>query len=105
MSSFKKRQWQIKNPRFSQLEFKCLSTLRCQTVRSELVFAHTTLGWLLDHDPSPTFRTGDARTRNAIRHFMIILRLNRSDFNRDRVPPSLTFLGLGDFVAIRALGG
>jgi len=59
-------------------------------------------GWLLHHNPSPTFRTSDARARSAVGHIRIILQRNR---------PILPAIGsaedhrLPSFATVRSRGG
>jgi hypothetical protein len=67
--------WQrhIEKARFTRLEFKFLSTLWRWAARPELSFSRASFGLRCYHHPGPTFWTGDARARNAIRHIEIVL--------------------------------
>ena len=68
--------------------------------------AQSSLGWLSDDHPSPALRAGDARTRDAIRHSEIILRVTPSDFDRDGgAAKTQLYRTLGNFLAVRTLGG
>jgi hypothetical protein len=68
------RQGQFKNPCFPCLKFKILATFRRRTAGVKLLFARFDRAWMLDHYPGPAFRAGNARARNTISHFSIILR-------------------------------
>ena len=74
MSSLEKGQRHFKNPGLASLEFELLSTLWHRASFSDLFLVLYTLGSLPNHNPNPTFRTSDARARNAISHSKIILR-------------------------------
>ncbi len=95
VAALEKRQRHLKNPGLATLKFEFPSTLRHGTALSDLFLGLSDFSSLPNHNPSPTFGTGHARARNAIRHRIIILRFKRSDFDRDGVPPSLTLLDLG----------
>lgn len=107
MAAFKKRQGHLKHTCLPCLELKFLPTLWRRTIGSEPVLAHASLRWFLDHDPSSTFRTGDARAHNAIRHPEIIFGLGpgaASDYPAP-TPPSWVPAGgsLWNFEAVRNL--
>jgi hypothetical protein len=78
VATLEEGQGHFKEPSFDSLEFEFLATLRHRAACSELCLVLPTFGLLSNHNPSPTFRTGDARTRNAISHSKIILRLEQS---------------------------
>ncbi len=79
VTTLEKRQRHFKNLGLASLKFEFLSTLRRGAACSQLLFlVLPTFGLLSNHNPSPTFRTCDARARNAIRHPKIILRLGQS---------------------------
>ena len=102
MPTLKKQHRQFEHARLAQLESKLSSSLRHGTTGAQFLFAAVHQGWLLHHNPSPTFRTGDARVRNAIGHIRIILRRNR---------PILPAIGsaedhrLPSFATVRSRGG
>jgi hypothetical protein len=87
MAPLEQRQRQLENPRLTCVELKFLSTLRHRATRSEFFIAQSSLGWLSDDHPSSALRTGDARTRDAIRHRIIILLFNRNNFDCERGTP------------------
>lgn len=104
MTPLKKLHREIKYACLPRFEFKYLSTLRRRTVCAEFGLACAKLRWFFHHDPSPTFRTGDARARNPIRHSEIILRAGTDRF----LPTSSRgqhFVDSRSFVAVRTVGG
>jgi hypothetical protein len=106
VATLEKRQWQLKDPRFTDFEFKFLPTLRRWATRPELCLAFSKFGLLSDNNPSPTSGTRDARARNAISHSKIILRLEQRTVDSIRMGPEIpAFSDSGNFVAVRTLGG
>jgi hypothetical protein len=75
VAALEKRQRHLKNPGLATLKFEFLSTLRHGTAFSNLGLSN--FSSLPNHNPSPTFRAGHARARNAIGHSAIILRHRR----------------------------
>lgn len=79
-----------------------LPTLGRETDGSRFLFAALHQGWLLHHNPSPTFRTGDGRARSEVGHIRTILQRNR---------PILPAIGsaedprLPSFATVRSRGG
>src|SRR5208282_4075717 len=69
-----------------RLEFEFLLTLRRGADCSELFLVLSTFGLLPHYNPTSTFRASDARARNAISHFKIILR------SRSWISPFSTYL-------------
>ena len=97
---------QLENSRLTHLIFKLLATLRDRTTRSEFFVAESCLRRLSDDHQSRAVRADDTRTRDAIRHSEIILRVTPSDFDRDGgAAKTQLYRTLGNFLAVRTLGG
>src|SRR6266404_1171014 len=74
VAALEKRQRQFKKPGLIRLEFEFLPTVRSGAGCFELPLILSIFGLLSQYNPTSTFRTSDARARNAISHFKIILR-------------------------------
>jgi hypothetical protein len=106
VSTLEEGQGHLKEPSLDSFEFEFLAALRHRAACAELCLVLPTFGLLSNHNPSPTFRTGDARARNAISHSKIILRFEQSIVDGTGIGrKSATFLGLGNSVAVGTLGG
>ena len=106
MATLEKRQRHFKEPSLNSLEFEVFPTPRRGAACSELFLVFPTSGLLSNHNPNPTFRTSDARARNAISHSKIILRWEQRAAESARSGLKIpTLLLLRNFVAVRTLGG
>lgn len=105
MAPLEKRQRQFKEPRLHSLEFEVFPTVGHRADCSKRLLVLSTFGLLPNDNPSPTFRTSDARARNAISHFKIILRLEQSTVDGTGMRRNRpTYLRLGEFCGRTHLG-
>jgi hypothetical protein len=91
VTALEKKQRQIEHARLTQLEGKFLSTLGHGAGGAKLFFGLSQSVLLSHHNPSSTFRTCDARARNAIGHLRIILRRKQTSCQRSGLPKTIAF--------------